>query len=288
MAHFETIRSYIFTTTGSIGFLANLIELVLLCRDKMEITSVFRLALLSLNIADLLVSLVVLLIGVTYAVHMSIFNANNLPLYKYLVYRMSIVFSVNLSLTHILFIAIQRLIAVVFPLKVKHIMTKSRCCFILSLLWLFSVTFAAMVYFYAEMFVIIHYLTIITGVLLILMYSVICCKTMKASMASFSSEEMQRRRQKSDKEVLLYSLAITGVFIVCNFLNSMRTFFEYSFYLIVTAETLLTLNPFTDTVSYFAWSYYKRRVQAMVNDPPPVANVLARNQGPPLKSTTHL
>ncbi len=267
-----TTLACIYTTPGALGLIANVIQLILICRDKSQKNSVFGLSIFSLSIADLLASFTILLRGVVPI--MAVCGVIDSRLLRELDHLtiVATIFSFCSSFTHLFFIAILRLIAVALPFKVKQIVSRRRCYFILALVWVASLALALSSYFSFEAVVVSACLTMLSGVMLVILYSVICYKTLKRNMHHNFSEEAQRRRRQSDRNVLWYSVAITAVFIVCNYSEVMRAFLEYPASMKILSAALFNLNPFLDTLLYFAWNYWKQRRQANVNQSPAVRN----------------
>ncbi len=278
----------LFTITGSLGLTANFIQLILTCRDKDHKTSVFGLVLLSLNIANILVSFTTLLNGVTSLVdHFMVINAS-LHFYLLSIAKSGNNLSLVSSITHVLFIAIQRMIAVAPPFQVKRILTRSRCYIALLVLWAISIT-TTVISFFTDVLFAIFLSVFICGMALVVMYSIVAYKTTKRSIGRDESEEMRKRRQKSDKEVLFYSMAVSIVFVICNFPVAITFFVQKKSVLaMMLASICFRLNPFLDTLLYFLWSYNKRRRRAVANNNPPVANLPLRNQGTDMESTNDL
>ncbi len=270
------IFAYVYTAAGSLGFIANIIQLVLSRRNKTIKNSSFGLAIISLNIADLLASASFVVAGLVFFAE--IFNAVNVMIYRDLTLLLTaaIVFSMTLSFTHVAFIAIQRVIGVVFPFDMKQIVTKTRSYVILVFLWLTSLVIAIIRHFYVEISIVLSFLAIIIGAVLIIMYSVISFKAMKRNVVSNVDAGRQGRSKQSDKEILLYSSVITIIFIVCNFPMAIKNFVTYSGFAYIVSNVLFGLNPLLDTLLYFVWTYYKQRRQANINRTPREVNLTAR------------
>ncbi len=235
----------------------NIAQLILTCRDENQKNSVFGLALVSLNMADLLASFITLFGGATFFVAMldcDFFKNAKRP------FLAATVFPVTSSITHVVFIAIQRVIAVALPLRVGRILTRSRCHVILALLWAISVAIAVFIYFHPKLGGMSLTVVIIAlGIALVVIYSVICCKTMKRSIVNDVTGDMQRRRRQSEKQMVKYAVAISAVFIVCNYPRSLYNFIEYPSTLLNVSVFLYCINPSMDTLLYFMSSYCKRR-----------------------------
>ncbi len=278
---------------GFLGLTANITQLILMRREADQNDSVFARSLLSLGVADLLTSLMILLRGILVIL---IFYLNE---YQILLYDSqgemyaAYIFTLSLTFTHVIYVATQRVIAVAFPFKVKQILTKTRSRIILTSLWVLSLAFASTTFIEGSSDIavlIFHYLVLMTGLILVAMYSVICYKTIHRHPVNNESEEMRRRRQQSDKEVLLYSIAVTVVFMWCNFpLAIIRTRKDYTRRVENAFQLLFVLNPFFDTMVYFTYSYFKRRRRATVPQVPRVAVVQTKStEESPEQWTTRL
>ncbi len=259
MAH-VTAHAAIFTTTGSLGLAANIAQLILFCRDKNQNKTPFGLTLRSLNLTDLLGSSAVCLLGIAYCmlgsalVDLALFESLIKPLYAV------IALSLTLSITHVGFIALQRVIAVASPFKVKQIVTKTRCYILLAVTWIISIVLAVVVIFLHKVgFKVISGISIIFGIALMIAYTILCYKAMKRNIVNNTSENMLRRRRQSEKEVLKYSVAITIVYVICAYPVSINEFIldQTNFHL--TCDFLFSINPLFDTLLYFMLSYCKRR-----------------------------
>ncbi len=268
----SVLLAWMLATVGSLGFFTNIVQLVLNCRDEFQKSSVFSLALLSLNIADLLAAIAIFLRGVT--IVLIIFTIIDDGTVFTRATEIAIIFSLTSSFTHVAFMATQRVIAVALPLKVKQIITKSRCCVVLLLIWLVSVASAVAVYFNVDTgSKTLACIGIAVGLALISMYSFIGYKTVRRdqqNVVNNASEEMQRRRRRSERDVLIYSVAIASIFIICNFPNGISSFVEYSKYLQIVSETLYSINPFFDSLLYFVVNYCRRKRERERRHPAPL------------------
>ncbi len=260
--------AYIFIVTGSLGSIANVIQMILNCRNERKKKTVFSISLFSLNTADVLASISFVCRGI--ALFMKVYMEDNSFSFPdvWRALNSAVAFSLISSFAHVVFIALQRAIAVTFPLRVKQIITRSRCYVILIIIWVISISSALCVYFYISISFVMPHLAVITGISLIIVYSVICYQTTRQRIVNHgTSSDVQRRRQQLDREVLLYSVAIHIVFIICNFPMAVHIFLGYPVIhsYAYAAHTLYSLNPLLDTLLYFAWSYHKRR-RAGVSD----------------------
>ncbi len=261
------ILAFVHTIMGLLGCISNIIQLVLIFRHRHENNSVFRLVVLSLNLADLLASTLTTLRGI-----IAFVTLHTTTSHKVLdVIDAAIIFSLTSSFTHLIFIAFQRVIAVTRPLQVKNIITKLRSYRVLIILWLISIAPAVLRYIFKGKIImqVLSYIALVIGMSLLVMYSVICYKTIKRDIVNNENEAMQKRRQQSEKKLVFYSLTVTIVFIVCVYPLALVRFFEVrptSVY--IGSNLLFSLNPFLDTLLYFTWSYHRRRTRVAVHNVP--------------------
>ncbi len=249
----------IYTATGTVGIIANIAQFVLVYRDKTSRETVFNMILQSLCIADLLLSGFLLYRGVIHLLH--VFMVIDDSWLRDLFSRVNAAFAFYLTsaFLHVVFIAIVRVIAVLVPLKFKQIITRSRCKFSMIFLWTLSIG-SAIVVGLTDGFEVLSYLAITTSFLLFITYSIICyrmCK--KRSNISQGNEQMQINRRRSDRNVFLYSVALSVTFSVCFVPESLSLFIEFPPFLYLISSFLYAINPFLDTLLYFFHNYHKRR-----------------------------
>ena len=250
-------RGSIFTVTGTLGFIANICQVVFVCRDKRQTRSVFGTTLLSLSISDIFVSIVLLFRGCN--IFLGIFSVydqsklNQLGAWT----NPALLFSFASSFSHVVFIGVLRAFSIVFPLKINQIFTHFRCKIILALLWVESISLTLFAYFIAGN-ILFAYLAITTSCLLILAYSFICYTKYKLN-AIQNNEQMQRHGQESDKDVLIYSITLTFIFCLCTLPEALSFFIKYPLLLKYIDVFLYSINPFLDTMLYFFSSFCKQR-----------------------------
>ncbi len=137
------ILSCIFVGTGTLGFITNLVQMIFICRDKKQRNSVFGITLLSLSISDIFVSIVQFYRGILSVLYLLLVIDSRLFAKHSLLSSHGIAFSLASSLSHVIFIAVMRMLALVFPMRIKRIITKPRCKIILVFLWLLSIGLVA-------------------------------------------------------------------------------------------------------------------------------------------------
>ena len=240
---------------GLLGLAANVVQLVVTFRTKKDFSS-FDVTVVSLNIADTVSSLFFTFYGLARI----LFNYYivGIDFLTYLAFGLN--FSVVASFNHIIFIALQRMFAVIFPLNVRSIITILRFKVCLILMWLSAVTYAVVCAFEAVDFLAVNSYTIfISGVLLISLYSVICYTTMRRSPLPLQASIHGNRSQRHS--VLLHSFFITLGFVVCFFPFAVNYLFvSYDFVTVLVADLLVMLNTFIDVLVYFFIRHIKKRL----------------------------
>ncbi len=251
-----TAGACIFTTSGTLGFIANLVQMVLICRDKKQTSAVFGIILLSLSVSDLIVSSVLLYRGVVYL--LTYLVTKDLDWFARLETpsNTAIFFSFSSSFFHIIFIAAIRVIALLFPLRVRQIVTRSKCLIILALVWLSSVGLLLFSHFVVGL-LLAPYLKIWTLCSLVLAYSIICF-AMRRRLAIQGNDQMQRNQQQSERSVLIYSMVLTFTFCLCTIPESLTYFIKHSLIMSYFSTILYSLNPLFDTLLYFFTRYCRQ------------------------------
>ena len=132
------IGSLNYAIFGFAGLIANVALLVALFRIRKE-NSTFNKTLASLAIANIISDMFFATIGTIFSYGISV---KNLSLQVFL--KMITLFRINkgfvtVALSHIVFIAIQRLLAVHFPLRFRQLFTTKVTWFLIVLIWLVSI-----------------------------------------------------------------------------------------------------------------------------------------------------
>ena len=124
------------------------------------------------------------------------------------VYIFSMYLSSLSAVSHMCFIAIQRLIAVLYPLKVSIWITRKRSIIAVLLFWLASVVVAVPVpmgcYIYNRMLI---FTPFVSASVIVVCYFVISFKMMTRKASTGEGQQTQ------NISVLLYSIAITAILI---------------------------------------------------------------------------
>ncbi len=121
-----------------------------------------------------------------------------------------------------------------------------------------------------------------------ILYSVVCYKTMKRNIVNNASESIQRRRRQSEKEVLIYSITVTVVYIVCSYPTSLDDFISFPPYLHYAGDVMFSISPLLDSLLYFVFSYCKRKREGDRANAESTSNIEMRSFGATQVITTRL
>ena len=142
------------------------------------------------------------------------------------------------SALHMVFIAIQRLIAVLYPLKLAIWMTRRRCIKITCFLWLVSIAVSAPVsihYYAFQKF--LMYSPLISASFIVVCYVIINIKMLTRKRLAVSGQPSE------NIHILVYSICITAIFMICTF--------PYTIYVILHPDDALNPTKPWYTVSLF-------------------------------------
>ena len=232
---------------GIAGFILNVIQSASIIRKK-KIKSAFEVTLLSLSLANITVSLITTIYYVKFLLFINkTIDGRFIPEFIYL-HGIAFHLSLTSSLLHVCFIALQRLIAVLFPFQFNRYFTRNYSLCVLGLIWLASGSYIAlMVLRYYRLYEVLSYVVIICGVILILAYSLICKRV--NNRVDFT---VTRTTAQQNRSVILHSFCITVVFMICNlpFAVDVLNGFAVSKVFRNVAEWLLYLNIVVDPVIY--------------------------------------
>lgn len=188
---------------GVAGSILNLLEIASLLHERRTALP-FDITLISLATADLSFSLVLfigssiqLIYGTVYIIDVIVFC--------------DIIFTGLSSVFHLVFIAVQRLIAVIRPLSFSVWFTKRRCVSIVFLLWLSSAIGAVPVAFNQLVYVrVLNNIHFPVGCILSLSYAILCYRILTRKRIGTT-----RNSSHQSKEIILYSFAVSIVYIAC-------------------------------------------------------------------------
>jgi len=232
----------------SLGATLNVCVIVLLIRAG-RIKLPFDVTLISLAISDLLLSLMsIILRSVDYSLQH--------PAYRHLSIISSHLSAVVSSL-HMWFIAIQRLIDVLYPLKVSIWITRKRSAITLLLLWLVSTVVSVPLltdnYTYQRIFICIPFIS--TAVITVC-YFIINLKMMTRKAPTVGGQHTQ------NISILVYSVSISAIYVITLFpitINAMQQPVHiHKMTVPAYVEHMFHLQVVFDPVMYFFSQILKR------------------------------
>ena len=235
---------------GLLGLITNLVMMTLVIIKKKKQKHVFEYTLVSLCLADIMFSTLNLL-QASYKLLQLDFS--EFP-YWFVLY-----FSLTSSFLHIFFIAIQRLLAIWFPMKFQRMFSKMRCMIVFLVLWAVSAVLAVLEdqeisglgidFIFADGI-------FVFGVLIMLVYAVICYRLYKPR-ASIIPTSVRRARSSSNRRIIVHSFVVSMVFISCTFPFAIVKLEHIDGGTHQISHGLLVLNPFLDSLLYFMMNYCK-------------------------------
>ncbi len=251
-------------TLGSIGCLANtaLIGIILRKRNK----NAFEVTLASLGVADLLTSIMIICFGTS--------KIGGKPLFLFLWaggYTTQV-----LSFLHLLFIALQRLCAVFFPLKFKVLFTVNRCVKSLGIFWILSAILATLLATVIKPNNSTMSITIfVFGCILIALHIAICYKIYRPSSLPLRNS-LQDSNRALNWRAMIISITVSLAFLVCTFPYAISKFHPFGTMGNIASDVLFASNAILDPMLYFFVSYYKKSNNAIIQ---PQQENRARAQG---------
>lgn len=248
---------FVWLAFGASGFILNISCAGFMIHKKKHKTP-FGMSVLSLCIADILACITYLMYA---SMMIGAYNgsalARDLALKSRASFQVSIYISIAISLIHILFIAIQRLCAIIFPCAFNHWLTSSRCGLLLIIAWVIGLLYGIAYSYYDIIAIISCYQMIILGMALVAVYCAICYRSSKNAKKRTS---MTSGQNKQNKRIIIHSTAVTLVFIACNYPYSInylfaannRTLRKYLY-------GLIALRPLMDPLIYFFVNHFRER-----------------------------
>lgn len=271
MPDFFQASYFISETIATSGVVLNTVQIIRTFRHKQR-KAPFDLSVASLSVADLCSSGFTLIFMIYWHLlanslikHYSIIDSVN---------RVCLQFGVLSSIFHLAFIAIQRVLAVTSPLKFRSRFTTTNCHRSIAVVWILSLA-VSMVNFFASSVDIIGYIVLSSEVLLVIIYSIICCAVKKQDNAAKDLRSPEQNRSSVFRRIFLYAMYISLAFILCTLPTAL-----YSTQIIKRVDPsyvyewvrwMFYLNPTVDSLLYFYFQKAKvsgsYRQAAMDNSP---------------------
>ena len=225
----EIQHNYAFIAIGVAGIAMNALEIIMILKGG-QYRLPFQMSLLSLAVADMLAAL-----SLTLWSNFVLLLKLGYPVPKMLTYYYirAVIFSSISSQLHVIFITIQRMIAVLLPFSCKRILTQFRCFLVLALLWIASLGATGLINDIPDTVA----LTIITGVLIAFSYAFIVYRIRNRPV-------VVTRDSSLGSDVTLYSGILFLLFVAC--------YFPFSFFHIIHGAEKGNSGQFI-AVYYFYW-----------------------------------
>ena len=208
----ERKDNYAFVAIGVTGVALNSLEMIMILKGG-QYRVPFQMSVLSLAVADFLTSLTVAICSVL-IFSLKIGSQDYQMAESF--YILVVIFSTISSQLHVIFITIQRLIAVLFPFNCKRIMTSFRCGLMLALIWVLSLVVTGLIKY---MFFAVNALTIVSGVVIGFSYILIVYRIRNRPITS-------NRDSTKGLDLILYSGILFILFVACYFPFTIYTFIK--------------------------------------------------------------
>ena len=245
----ELLNHWIFySAICATGIVLNIIEIGSLVYTK-RTELPFHMTLISLALADLFLSLFSFLVVII--LHAVPIPA--IPEWFFVVFILVLYSSTISSMLNLLFIAIQRLIAVLYPLQLSVWITRKCCMAILMLLWFTSLAVTAPIFFKPVFSTtLFQYSPSIVGMVMVICYCAINYRMIaKRRMSGARSSSSSPR----NKKILLYSICATVLYLISVLPYTIhRAVFPKAampFY----ATSLMYFQTVLDPIVYFLFRY---------------------------------
>ena len=237
---------------GILGFVLNIVQIILICKQKKE-KSAFVLTILSLSCADGLAALAVLIYETYWflAAHRII-----PPSMQFLwIFLGIVIFSQTASFCHLMFIALERFVAVFYPMRLASVFSRNHCTFGLVIIWVSS-AIPVVTFQFTRTGHFNKLIVQICALSLIIVYTAICIKVnMRPRFVTPSVEPSSR--PPTNRRLIIHSISVSLAFIIFAFpysLTDMRNEAEHR-----VPVLLLISNSSIDPLLYFLLQYCARR-----------------------------
>ena len=238
---------------GLVGVLLNMLQMMLFSVRRRASLS-FEVTLLSLSVADFVVSL---LVCVAYSLFLLYFyDKIDLPLKEIVILNaVGTHLSVTSSMLHLTFIAFQRLFVVLSPFRFNQNISKTLTSIIICVVWLLSGIYIFLVVLnHYHIYIPLSWLIMICAAALVFCYTAICYRLLKVPYQDSNGALKNRRRT-----VTLYCLIVTSAFLVCSLPFAASSFWKTSLHrdFRMISDWLLVLNCAIDPTIYLAYEFIR-------------------------------
>eukprot|EP00794_Sanderia_malayensis_P018248 gene18248-20068_t len=233
---------------GVLGFSGSTAQLVVFCRSKKP-KRPFDITMTSLRVADIFLSVLSIVDGVVFFIethdHKSLFSS---------VYLFGLHFVMGSMIFHMLFIALERLVAVRLPMKFQQLITIRRSITFLIVSWFLSIGIAILEdrdFFNFGFSVIFNYSIFASGLIAVIMYSAICYFERKNQVA-VAVGPSQTSPNRHNRGLVIHSVVVTMSFMLCTFPYAILTLksLEQTYPETIT-QILLPVQPCVNAALFF-------------------------------------
>ena len=252
---FVTIGTAAGIALGVTGLILNSIEFIFIVRRK-KTKLAFDLTILSLNLADFIVSICITMISIIDYLLLTSDSTTFHP--SVVIFQFGLQFSIDSSIWHSVFIAIQRFLATFFPTKFRIYFTRKHCIAGLIVVWILSILQTALLCIATTIYIYVPVFLIISDASLITFYVMICCRVYYKRRQVSSTIASSRHHQNN--WTLQYSALITIAFVFCTLPYAVTDLqmligdpiYSYEFNVkLFVMYLLLHLNAALDSVLFF-------------------------------------
>ena len=237
---------------GIVSFLAMILNIaqIALMIHKKKTKVPFEKTLLSLAFADSLASIShCLFFALTY-LHFRGFVV--IPRVAIGLLASLVAFSIYSSLIHSIFIAVQRIYAVLLPFKFRIHFTSAVCLVSIVVVWAVSLTLSVFV-IYLENFIGHPFIIVAVSGVLVLCYIMICYHVRVQRRRAAVSANPQQQNDLACR-TLVYSILVTAAFLICMLPNAIYILSRSdSVFAQKFTELMFTLNSVADSLLYFVF-----------------------------------
>lgn len=234
----------------TIGVALNVLQIALLLHQR-RTKLPFDVTLISLALANFVVSLAPMVIY--------LFLIANISLTKYLIYVLAYIYTASNSTSalHLVYIALQRLIAVSHPHKFSTWLTRKSCVTTLGLFWLVPILLVLplqldFTYSYYKFYI---HIPLLLGVIIFLCYAALNYYILTRRRISIRGQSSSRSFQ-----LLVYSTVVTLVYLICTFpITILLICAKDRSAVPLYASYLYVAHVVLDPLLYFLFQYFKSR-----------------------------
>ena len=248
---------------GGLATILNLVEIILICKKRTHLKSYEQL-LLSLSASDFVSGLTFLCLGILLSTIMGTYEQRRIT-------KMGVIMSCIPSAANLIFIGVDRLIAVRFPIKHNIWVTPRKTKFTIIIMWTVVLLLAAGLIWSSQASNVVlensfHLIpfAILSGVILFTMIYAYIIYIVMTRKNPTSSHQKERRHQ--DKVLVTTCASIVVMFIVCSC--------PIAFDILIssdarqTAIIFLVVNPVLDPPVYLFKHYYDKKTKSICKQAP--------------------